>query len=67
MGENNETSRIANWFQGLRSEFQKIVWPDRATLGRQTVAVVIVTAVLAVIIAILDLGIQFGVDFLANL
>ncbi len=67
---NNETSRterIANWFNGLRSEFHKIVWLDRKSLGRQTVAVIIVTVILAVIIAVLDFGIQFGVDLLVNL
>ncbi len=63
----NETPKIVNWFSGLRDEFRKIVWLDRASVGRQTVAVVIVTAVLAVIIAVLDFGIQHGVDFLVTL
>ncbi len=63
----SRTSRIANWFEGLRSEFHKIVWLDRKSLWRQTVAVIIVTVILAVIIAVLDFGIQTGVDFLVNL
>ncbi|MCC8141056.1 MAG: preprotein translocase subunit SecE [Lachnospiraceae bacterium] len=68
MDENsNGTSRIGNWFRGLRAEFQKIVWPDRATLGRQTVAVILVTVILAIIIAVLDFGIQHGIDFLVTL
>ena len=28
-----------NWFQGLQSEFKKIVWVDNATLVKQTIAV----------------------------
>lgn len=30
-----------SWFQGLQSEFEKIVWTDRPTLAKQTVVVVI--------------------------
>ncbi len=67
MDEKSGTSRIRSWFQGLRDEFKKIVWPDRASLGRQTVAVIIVSVILAVIIAILDFGIQTGIDFLTTL
>ena len=25
-----------NWFAGLKSEFQKIVWLDKKSLGKQT-------------------------------
>ena len=42
-----------NWFQGLQSEFKKIVWVDKATLVKQTIAVTIITVVLAVIISVL--------------
>ena len=56
-----------NWFAGLKSEFQKIVWLDKKSLGKQTVAVLVVSVILGAIIAVLDLGIQYGVDFLVNL
>ena len=36
-----------SWFQGLQSEFEKIVWTDRPTLAKQTVVVVIITIILA--------------------
>ena len=32
-----------NWFAGLKSEFQKIVWLDKKSLGKQTVAVLVVS------------------------
>ena len=35
-----------SWFQGLKSEFGKIIWTDRNTLIKQTVVVVIVTILL---------------------
>ncbi|MEI3340697.1 MAG: preprotein translocase subunit SecE [Eubacterium sp.] len=37
------------------------------SLGKQTLAVIIVSVILGVIIAVLDLAIQYGVDFLVNL
>ena len=32
-----------SWFTGLKAEFQKIVWLDKKSLGKQTVAVLIVS------------------------
>ena len=46
-----------SWFQGLQSEFEKIVWTDRPTLAKQTVVVVIITIILAVVISVMDSGI----------
>ncbi len=68
MGESkkNEASK-GSWFKGLEAEFHKIKWPDKRSLGKQTVTVIVVSVILGVIIAVLDLGIQNGVDFLVNL
>lgn len=56
-----------SWFTGLQAEFHKIVWPDKKSLGKQTVAVIVVSVILGAIIAVLDMGIQYGIDFLVNL
>ena len=53
-----------NWFQGLQSEFKKIVWTDRATLAKQTVAVSVITVILAVMISIMDSAILEGINLL---
>ena len=45
-----------NWTKGLQAEFKKIIWPDRPTLVKQTVAVVVITAILGVLIAVIDSG-----------
>lgn len=68
MGEikKSETSR-ESWFKGLQAEFRKIKWPDRQSLVRQTIAVIIVSVIVGAIIAVLDMGIQYGIDFLVNL
>ena len=37
-----------SWIKGLKSEFNKIIWTDKKTLVRQTVAVVSITPSIAV-------------------
>lgn len=46
-----------SWLQGVKAEFNKIVWTDRQTLINQTIVVVIITVILGAIISILDAGI----------
>ena len=52
-----KSSKASQWIQGLQAEFKKIVWPDKPTLVKQTIAVVCITAVLGVIIAVIDSGV----------
>lgn len=51
-----------SFFKGLKSEFKKIVWPDKESLAKQSVAVVVISILLGVIISVIDLGIKFGID-----
>ena len=53
---------MKSWFKGLKAEFKKIIWPDKKSLGKQTVAVIVITAVLSVIIALLDAVVKFGIN-----
>ena len=66
MGETTGTEKSPkkSFFKGLKAEFNKIVWPDQETVGKQTVAVVAVTAALGIIIAILDFIIKWGLSFI---
>ena len=65
--ENTEKARKTSWFTGLKAEFNKIIWPDQKSLVRQTVAVVVASVVVGLIIALLDWIIQYGVNFLVGL
>lgn len=49
------------------TEFKKIAWPDKDSLVKQSVAVVCISVVVGVIIAILDFLFQYGIDFLTTL
>lgn len=53
-----------DFIKGLKTEFKKIVWPDQETVGKQTVAVLIVSVILGIIIALLDFIIKWGLSFI---
>ena len=69
MGETEKLEKAPkkSWFAGLKAEFKKIIWPNKQSLTRQTIAVIAVSVVLGLIIALMDYVIQFGVDFLVGL
>jgi preprotein translocase subunit SecE len=60
-------NKMAVWFDGLKSEFAKISWPDKKTLTRQTVAVIVVSVALGLIISILDTLLEYGMQLIVYL
>ena len=65
--KNGLISRIHRWFKSIKLEFKKIIWPDKQELAKKT-GVVLVTAIcLGIIIAVIDMGIQEGLQFLMNI
>ena len=67
MDKSKKESKISVFFKGVKSEFKKIVWPDKHSTFKQSVAVVSISVVVGVIIAILDFVIQYGVNWLTSL
>ena len=68
MGETEklDTAPKESWLTCRSAEFKKIIWPEKQSLVRQTTAVIAVSVVLGLIIALLDFAIQYGVDFLVG-
>ncbi len=66
MGEvsKKEKSRVQSWVEGIKAEFHKIIWPKKEDLAKQTGVVIVVSVLLGAIIAIVDVVMQYGVDFL---
>ena len=62
----SDKTQKKSWFKGLNREFKKIIWPDKMTLAKQTAAVVSVSVVLGLIIAVIDFLVQNGVDLLVR-
>lgn len=62
-GKEKKTKK-KSFFAGVRAEFNKIVWPSREDVGRETVVVLVCSLVLGLIIAALDLAISYGLSFI---
>lgn len=56
-----------SYFKGIKAEFKKIVWPDRQQTLKQSIAVVAISVVVGVIIAIIDYVAAQGVHFLTSI
>lgn len=65
MGDSSKKSksRMEVWRDGLKSEFKKIIWPGKEDLAKQSAAVVVVSAVLGVLITVIDSIVQYGINF----
>lgn len=55
------------FFKGVKAEFKKISWPDKQTTLKQSVVVVAISVVVGLIIAVLDVVIRYGVNFLTSI
>ncbi len=65
-GTKTKESKIARFFKGVQAEFRKIIWPDRDAIIRETLAVVVISVIVGVIIALLDFGFQNLIDVLTT-
>lgn len=64
---NNAVDKSKGWFKGLKSEFNRVVWDSKEDVTKQTVAVVIISLILGLIITLIDTGLQYGINFLTGL
>ena len=67
MGDSSEKQARPGFFKGLKAEFKKITWPDRQATLKQSIAVVVISVVLGLIIAVLDSVVKYGVHFLTSI
>ena len=65
--EKAKQSGIGGFFKGVRTEFGKIIWPGRDTMVKQLIAVVCVTVVAGLLIAVIDFGAQNLIDVLVKI
>ncbi|MCR5688454.1 MAG: preprotein translocase subunit SecE [Lachnospiraceae bacterium] len=71
MAETNNGADVAKkgkgWIKGLKAEFHKINWTSKDDVTKQTVAVVVVSIILGLLIALIDFLLQSGINFLVSL
>ena len=53
-----------SFFKGLKTEYKKIVFADKETVAKQTVAVVIMSIFIGALIGVLDMVMKFGLSFI---
>ena len=51
-----DLNRIKKFFKSLKTEFKKIVWPNRSQLVKQTIAVLLISLLLGAFIWLIDFG-----------
>lgn len=59
--------RFFNYFREVRDEMQKVTWPSKTQTFRYSVTVVIFCVVLGAFFAVLDLGLNAGLEQLLSL
>ncbi len=67
MADKQQGSKAQTWWEGVKAEWRKIIWPTKDDLIKKTGIVAVVSVILGVIITILDFLIQNGIDFLLGL
>lgn len=68
MGDSAKTSAPkTSFWKSVKTEFSKIVWPDKSGLIKQSVAVLCISVVVGLIITFMDTLIQYGINFLTAL
>ena len=65
MGDNSKNDKVPaqSWSDGLKAEFNKIIWPNKEDLVKQTVAVTVVSVILGTLITVIDSVVQYGINF----
>ena len=59
--------RVAKWFHELKVEAKKVVWPNKKTVTKNTVVVIIALVVLCAVVTVLDVVFGGIRDLLAQL
>ena len=57
--------KSGGFFKSVKAEFKKIIWPDRRSVAKQTLVIIVVTIILGVIVKLLDTGIQALLSLIA--
>lgn len=58
--------RLAIYFRGVKAELKKVIWPNRKELMNYTGIVIFISALVAMIVYVLDLLIRGGLSFIIS-
>lgn len=63
----NVFKRFGKWLRGVKSELKKVVWPTRAQVLNNTAVVIVVSAIFAIVIGLIDWAAYAGIKALLGL
>lgn len=61
-----KNGRVKNYFKGVKAEMRKVIWPTKKELVNYTAVVVGISAITAIVVAILDFLVQKGLSFIIS-
>ena len=67
MAQKQEVSKTSTWWNGVKAEWHKIIWPTRDDLAKQTAVVVFVSIIMGVVITVADSAALQLVNWLMSL
>lgn len=64
--EKTNKANKTSWLKGIKAEFSRIVWPTKEKVAKETTVVVICAIIIGIIVAVLDMGLQYGIQALVG-
>ena len=65
MADSAKKENKPSFWAGVKAEWNKITWPNKEQLTKQSIAVIVVTIIVGLVITLLDTGLQYGVNLLS--
>ena len=59
-----KNSGLQDFFKGLKTEYNKIIFPTRQNIIKETTATIVVSLLVGALIAVLDLIMKTGLGFI---
>jgi len=60
----NTKTKMTTYFRGVKAEMKKVIWPNKKELINYTGVVIMISAIIAFIVWVLDLVIHYGLSFI---
>ena len=68
MSENKaQKSGLSSFINGVKAEFNKIMWPSKDDIIKQTTSVVVISLIVGAMIAVFDYGFGYLVNLITSI
>ena len=66
-GSKTQKSGLSSFITGVKAEFNKIIWPSREDIIKQTTAVVVISVIVGALIAVFDYGFGYLINLITSI